>query len=86
MTCSWEVPSLRSLLCFYTTVRGALPQENRSEVTPPLPETLRGAIRQHLNTHLIGAGRDVFAHPLLYVAFSFSENSWLNNLYHLTRR
>src|SRR5215212_7952213 len=68
MTCFWEVPLLRSLLCFYTSVRGVLPQENRSEVTPPLPETLSGAIRQHLNTHLIGAGREVFAHPLLYVA------------------
>jgi hypothetical protein len=41
------------------SVRGVLPQENRSEITPPLPETLRGAIRQHLNTHLIGAGREV---------------------------
>ncbi len=37
-------------------------------MTPPLPETLRRAIRQHLNKHLIGAGREVFAHPLVYVA------------------
>src|SRR5215210_1715754 len=68
MTCSWEVPSLRSLLCFYTAVREVLPQENRSKITPPLRETLRCAIRQHLNKHLIGACREVFAHPLVYVA------------------
>src|SRR5215207_3193375 len=53
---------------FHTTARGVLPQENRSEITPPLPETFRGVIRQYLNTHLIGAGREVFAHPLVYVA------------------
>ena len=60
--------SLRSCHRFYATVRGVLPQENRSEITPPLPETFRGVIRQYLNTHLIGAGREVFAHPLVYVA------------------
>ena len=52
---------------FYTTARGVLPR-SRSEITPQLPETFRGVIRQHLNTHLIGAGREVFAHPLVYVA------------------
>src|ERR687890_907300 len=69
MTCSWESPSLRSLSFFYTTVHGVLPKENGSEITPPLLERLRWAIRQHLNKHLIGACREVFAHPLVYVAF-----------------
>src|ERR687896_455094 len=56
-----------------------LPQQNRSEITPPLPETLRRSIRQYLNKHLIGACREVFAHPIVYVALgspghqSFSE-------------
>src|SRR5215211_7088152 len=68
MTCSWESPSLRSLFFFYTTVHGVLHKENGSEITPPLLERLRRAIRQHLNKHLIGACREVIAHPLVYVA------------------
>src|SRR5829696_10486898 len=68
MTCCWEVPSLRSLVCFYSNVREVLHKENISEITPPLPEILRGAIRQYLYKHLIGAYREVFAHPLVYVA------------------
>jgi hypothetical protein len=77
---------LRSCHRFYTNVRGVLPQENRSEITQPLPETLRGAIRQRLNTHLIGACREVFAHPIAYITLgspgdqSFRERIWILSL------
>src|SRR5215216_604154 len=51
-----------------------LPEENRNEITPPVPETLCRAIRQHLNKHLIGACREVFAHPLVYVVLRSPSN------------
>src|SRR5215207_10534090 len=49
-------------------VYSALSQERGSQRAPPLPETVRGTSRHHLNAHLIRAGRKVFADPLPDVA------------------